>query len=219
MKSPVETGSEVTLKNSDFFNNSSLISNSLVNNSLVSNDGNPTSSSVSRRSEARRSSRSESGTVINKVTSKSGSKSSKLNDSKTAFSDIVGQVMDSSHADGHANSHEMGMATSGDRVTDIVDDHWSVDGQERSGKRTLKVDTLDSKIDTSRNPLINPNGNHQTDHENCPLVKINVVKVGIYGWRKKFLYILILLIGLLVFVNAALLYWIIKMLNINEVLN
>ena len=208
MNSPVETGSEVTLKNSDFFNNSSLI-----NNSLVSNDGNPTSSSVSRRSEARRSSRSESGTVINKVTSKSGSKSSKLNDSKTAFSDIVDQVMDSGHADGH----EMGMATSADRVTDIVDDHWSVDGQERSGKRTLKVGTLDSKIDTLRNPLINSNGNHQTDHENCPLVKINVVKVGIYGWRKKFLYILILLITLLVFVNAALLYWIVKMLNINEV--
>jgi len=44
-------------------------------------------------------------------------------------------------------------------------------------------------------------------------------KIGIYGWRKKFLYILIILIAALVILNAALTLWIISMLNFSMVLN
>ncbi|CAG2105092.1 unnamed protein product [Medioppia subpectinata] len=38
-------------------------------------------------------------------------------------------------------------------------------------------------------------------------------RIGIYGWRKKFLYILIILIAALVVLNAALTLWIISVLN------
>ncbi|XP_054163434.1 zeta-sarcoglycan-like [Oppia nitens] len=38
-------------------------------------------------------------------------------------------------------------------------------------------------------------------------------KIGIYGWRKKFLYILIIIIAALVVLNAALTLWIVSVLN------
>ena len=52
--------------------------------------------------------------------------------------------------------------------------------------------------------------NQSVDHE-C--------QIGIYGWRKKFLYILIILIAALVVLNAALTLWIISVLNFSMVLN
>lgn len=42
-------------------------------------------------------------------------------------------------------------------------------------------------------------------------------KIGIYGWRKKFLYILIVIITATVIINGALTLWIIMMLNISFV--
>lgn len=50
-----------------------------------------------------------------------------------------------------------------------------------------------------------------------PPVKIDVLKVGIYGWRKKFLYFLILVIMALVMLNVALILWIFRNLNISFV--
>lgn len=44
-------------------------------------------------------------------------------------------------------------------------------------------------------------------------------QIGIYGWRKKFLYILIVLIAALVVLNAALTLWILSVLNFSVVFN
>ncbi len=44
-------------------------------------------------------------------------------------------------------------------------------------------------------------------------------KIGIYGWRKKFLYILIILIAAFVLINAALTLWIVSVLNFSMVWN
>ena len=50
-----------------------------------------------------------------------------------------------------------------------------------------------------------------------PPVKIEIHKVGIYGWRKRCLYVLILLIVCLVIINAALIYWIVRLLDLSLV--
>jgi hypothetical protein len=44
-------------------------------------------------------------------------------------------------------------------------------------------------------------------------------EIGIYGWRKKFLYILIILIAAFVLINAALTLWIVSMLHFSMVSN
>lgn len=48
-------------------------------------------------------------------------------------------------------------------------------------------------------------------------VRIEVYKVGIYGWRKRFLYLLVLIISVLVIINAALILWIVRLLHLSFV--
>lgn len=45
-----------------------------------------------------------------------------------------------------------------------------------------------------------------------------LITIGIYGWRRRFLYGLIIIISLFVVVNAALTLWIVRLLNFQLVL-
>lgn len=50
-----------------------------------------------------------------------------------------------------------------------------------------------------------------------PIVRVETYKVGIYGWRKRFLYFLVLLIASLVVINAVFIIWIIRLLELSLV--
>ena len=50
-----------------------------------------------------------------------------------------------------------------------------------------------------------------------PILYNKVYKVGIYGWRKRFLYFLIIFVTVMTTFNAALILWIMRMLDISWV--
>lgn len=78
-------------------------------------------------------------------------------------------------------------------------------------------DRLLSNKDNYWNRLCNRHS-HYSDHNFDAQQDPHECKIGIYGWRKKFLYILIILIAALVVLNAALTLWIISVLNFSTVL-
>lgn len=57
---------------------------------------------------------------------------------------------------------------------------------------------------------------HWTDSDGNPYARYNF-KIGIYGWRKRCLYLLILILMVMVIVNLALTLWVLKVMEFSSV--
>ncbi|OWR42634.1 hypothetical protein KGM_211850 [Danaus plexippus plexippus] len=65
-------------------------------------------------------------------------------------------------------------------------------------------------------PILNKNGGRDTKADSIRNSYNSQFKVGIYGWRKKCLYILVMTLMLMMIVNLALTLWILKVLDFNS---
>jgi hypothetical protein len=70
----------------------------------------------------------------------------------------------------------------------------------------------------SRRQDTNQQSNDDIDYARHDPVNI-IYKIGIYGWRKRCLYLLILIITVITIINLALTIWIMHVMNFNLVRN
>ncbi|XP_041973208.1 delta-sarcoglycan-like [Aricia agestis] len=65
-------------------------------------------------------------------------------------------------------------------------------------------------------PILNNNGGRDTKADSIRNSYNSQFKVGIYGWRKKCLYILVMALMMMMIVNLALTLWVLKVLDFNS---
>ncbi|VVC87212.1 unnamed protein product [Leptidea sinapis] len=70
----------------------------------------------------------------------------------------------------------------------------------------------------SPEPILNNNASRDTKADSIRNSYNSQFKVGIYGWRKKCLYILVMALMLMMIVNLALTLWVLKVLDFNSAL-
>ena len=66
-------------------------------------------------------------------------------------------------------------------------------------------------------PILHNNSNRDTKADSIRNSYNSQFKVGIYGWRKKCLYILVMALMLMMVINLALTLWVLKVLDFNSV--
>lgn len=66
-------------------------------------------------------------------------------------------------------------------------------------------------------PILNNNAGRDTKADSIRNSYNSQFKVGIYGWRKKCLYILVMALMLMLIINLALTLWVLKVLDFNSV--
>lgn len=66
-------------------------------------------------------------------------------------------------------------------------------------------------------PILNNNEGRDTKADSIRNSYNSQFKVGIYGWRKKCLYILVMALMFMMIINLALTLWVLKVLDFNSV--